>query len=435
LSRIATVTAAPQNENNSGFVSVTVTGLKDDLVLHAALRVLAGGDIKRLRLVREVGATTGRVIERYAAVPSLADPRALLPLDAAPAVLRAALGQHVAGAASPVARTAARLLRLASSLGLARLLLQERLSVVAPGDDLVETPLHDFLSEVLGQDEFVTSLRLAPRRPNGKPVVQVLARNGRVLAYAKFGWEKLTRRLICHEGSVLAELASLPRESVLQVPRIMYSGEWHNLETLVLVPLEGTGRTPRSPANVPVAASVALADVRPRVVERLGDSTFWWRTLSRIGKLAPLLSEGARHSIQEARHAIETRWGDVELPTGQIHGDWIPPNMLLKPDGKFNVWDWERSVSDAPLGIDPVQFILYLELQRRKPYRSLYSRVKRYGDEALVRHGLDPANLKLLVTLSLLETILWFGEARQAGRDEQEDSRFALALAAVLDQR
>jgi hypothetical protein len=414
---------------------VTRTCLEDDPVLHAALRVLAGSDVERLKFVREVRATTGRVIERYAAVPSLADPRALLPLDAAPAVLRTALGQHVAGAASPVARAAARLLRLASGLGLARPLLQGRLSVVAPADDLVETPLHDFLSEVLGRDEFFTSLRLAPRRPNGKPVVQAVARNGRVLAYAKFGWEKLTRRLICHEASVLAELAALSRESVLQVPRIIYSGEWRNLETLVLAPLEGTGRTPRSSANVPVAASIALADVRPRVVERLGDSTFWWRTLSRIGQLAPLLSEGARRVILEARRTIETRWGDVELPTGQVHGDWIPPNMLVRPDGKFNVWDWERSMSDAPLGIDTVQFILYLELQRRQPYRSLYSRVKRYGETALVRHGLDPANLRLLVTLSLLETILWFGEARQAGRDEQEDSRFALALAVVLDQR
>ena len=372
---------------------MTRTGPQDDLVLHAALRVLAGGDVERLKLVREARATTGRVIERYAAVPSLADPRALLPMDAAPAVLRAALGQHIAGAASPVARAAARLLRLASGLGLARPLLQGRLSVVAPADDLVETPLHEFLSEVLGQDEFVTSLRLAPRRPNGKPVVQVVARNGRVLAYAKFGWEKLTRRLICHEASVLAELAALPRESVLQVPRIIYSGEWHNLETLVMAPLEGTGRTPRSSASVPVAASVALAGVRPGVVERFGDSAFCRRTLSRIGQFAPLLSEDARHVILDARRTIETRWGDVELPTGQVHGDWIPPNMLLRPKGRFSVWDWERSMSDAPLGIDTVQFILYFELHRRQSYRSLYSRVKRYGETALVRHGLDPANL------------------------------------------
>jgi hypothetical protein len=411
------------------------SGQTDDQTLRSALQVLAGGDTQRLRLVRGIQATAGRMIERYAAVPSLADPRALLPLDAAPPALRTALEQHGAGAASPIARGAARLLRLASGVGLARPLLQGRLSVVALSDDLHETPLHQFLSDVLGQRDFVTSLRLAPRRPNGKPVVQVVAQDGHVLAYAKFGWESLTRRLIRHEATVLSELAPLTRDTVLHVPRIIYAGDWCGLETLVLAPLEGTGQTPRSPADVPVAASVALAGICPQAVERLGDSAFWRHTVSRVTQLAPLLHQSASQVILEARRAVESKWGDIELPTGQIHGDWIPPNMLIRPDGTFNVWDWERSLSNVPLGMDAVQFILYLELRRYLPYRTLVNRVRRCGETALARQGLDPAKLMLLVTLNLLETVLWFGEAKQAGREEDEDSRFSRALAAVLAQR
>jgi hypothetical protein len=109
--------------------------------------------------------------------------------------------------------------------------------------------------------------------------------------------------------------------------------------------------------------------------------------------------------------------------------------MSIRPDGTLNVWDWERSINDVPLGIDAVQFILYLELRRHLPYRILINRVRRCGETALVRQGLDPATLMLLVTLSLLETILWVGEAKQAGREEDEDGRFSRALAAVLDQR
>jgi hypothetical protein len=323
---------------------------------------------------------------------------------------------------------------LASGIGLARPLLQQRLFVVARSDDLRETPLHEFLSEVLGQRDFVTSLRLAPRRPNGKPVVQVVSPNGHVLAYAKFGWDSLTRRLIRHEAALLSKLAPLTRDTVLHVPRVMHAGEWRGLETLLLAPLECKGRTPRSPADVPVAASIALASIRPQVVERLGDSTFWSRTVARVRELAPLFPRNACQVILKARHAVDSRWGSVELPTGQIHGDWIPPNMLIRPDGTFNVWDWERSMSDVPLGIDTVQFILYLELRRHQPYRTLGSRVRRYGEGALARHGLDPANLMLLVTLNLLEIVLWRGEARQAGRGGEQDDRLVRALAAVLDQ-
>jgi hypothetical protein len=324
---------------------------------------------------------------------------------------------------------------LASGLGLARPLLQGRLSVVTPRDDLHETPLHEFLSAVLGKRDFVTSLRLAPRRPNGKPVVQVVAPDGHTLAYAKFGWERLTRQLIRHEATMLSELAPLIRDTALHVPRIIYAGDWYGLETLVLAPLEGTGRTPRSPADVPAAALVALAGIRPQVVERLGDSAFWRRTVSRVTQLAPHLRQSASQVILEARRAIETRWGDIELPMGQIHGDWIPPNMSIRPDGTLNVWDWERSVNNVPLGIDAVQFTLYLELRRHLPYRTLVKRVRRCGETALARQGLDPAKLMLLVILNLLETVLWFAEAKEAGREEDEDSRFSRALAAVLDQR
>ena len=409
--------------------------IDDDLALRSALQVLTGGDTQRFKFARSVRGRTARAIERYAAVPSLADPRALLPLDAAPAALRTALSQHCTGAGSAIARGTARLLRLASGIGLAQPLFRGRLSVVAQSDTLHETPLHEFLRDVLGQSDFVTSLRLAPGRPNGKPVVQIVAQDGHVLAYAKFGWEPLTRRLIHHEANVLRELSPLTRGTVLQLPTVLYAGDWCGLETLVLAPLEGTGEPPRSCAEVPVAASVALSSIRPSTLERLGDSTFWRRTVARVTRLAPYLPETARQTILEARWAVESRWGNIRLPTGQVHGDWIPPNMLISSDGKFNIWDWERSQSDVALGIDTAQFLLYLEMRRHQPYRRLVSRVKRYGEIALDRHGLDPTTLLPLLALSLLETVLWFGEAKEAGREGQESTPFVRTLMAVLGER
>jgi len=304
---------------------------------------------------------------------------------------------------------------------------------MADREDFTETPLHQFLGEVLGRKDFVTGLRLAPGRPNGKPVVQAVAHNGTVLAYAKFGWEGLTQRLIRHEAKVLGELAPLTRGMPLRVPAVLHSGEWCGLEALVLAPLSCMGRTPRSSTEVPIGASVALAGLDARTVQRLGDSAFWRRTTSQMAHVAPLLPNRTREVMLAACAVIEDWWGDIEVPMGRNHGDWIPPNISIRTDGAFNVWDWERSGRDVPLGIDTMQFILFVESLRRKPGRTLAGRVNTYGQAALSRHGLDPRTSVLLSVLSLLGSILWYGEARAAGREQEEDSRFIGTLELLIE--
>jgi hypothetical protein len=97
------------------------------------------------------------------------------------------------------------------------------------------------------------------------------------------------------------------------------------------------------------------------------------------------------------------------------------------------VWDWERSESRVPLGIDAMQFILFLELRRRTLGRRLGRRALAHGRDALDRLGLPAKDQTLLMMLSLLRSLLWFGEARQAGRGEDEDNRFAEGLEQLLD--
>ena len=401
--------------------------------LRAALQVLAGGESQRIRLARDSRHVVGTILGRYAAVPSLADPRALLPLDAPPAALRAVLGQYAAGAASPLARTAAKWLGLASWLGLARPLLRHRVSTVAVGHDYLRSPLHTYLGDLLHRLDFVTSFRLAPGRPNGKPVVQVVAHDGTVLAYAKFGWEELTSRLIRHEAAVLGEMARLTRGSVLRVPEVLHAGEWQGLETLILAPLKGTGRTPHSFADFPVAASRTLAAVCPHAIERLTDSSFWRRSRARVQQLGPFLSPQSHALVRRARDAVEAHWSDTKVQTGRCHGDWIPPNMLLRTDGVYNVWDWERSASDTPFGIDAIQFVVFLTLLQRRPSLTSGGHAERIGRKVLAELDLDPDHFTMLAVLTLLQTLLWYAEARQAGREGEEDSRFPQALTAILD--
>src|SRR3546814_2619099 len=72
-------------------------------------------------------------------------------------------------------------------------------------------------------------------------------------------------------------------------------------------------------------------------------------------------SDLGREVLVTARNEIEDRWGGASLPMGQCHGDWIPPNMSVARDGSYNLWDWELSDGDTPLGIDAMHFILRSE--------------------------------------------------------------------------
>lgn len=396
-----------------------------------ALRVLAGGDESRYMLVNDGRRADARVLARYVAVPSLSNPRALLAMDAPQSAWRTALEQHANGAASRSARAIARLLQISSYLGLNATLFRDRLALVTTGNQAT-APLHEFLSEILGRNDFVTNLRIAPGRPNSKPVVQVVSTDGKALAFAKFGWDGLTKRLIRHEAATLGQLGTQVCLSGLHVPQVIWSGDWNGLETLVLAPLEGMGKTPWHAADVPVAASIALSGARPRTRSRLEESNFWRRVAIEVERVTPRMEPKTGQILFAARAAIQERWGDVELHCGQGHGDWIPPNISIRYDGACNVWDWERSEPDVPLGLDTLQFILFVEFNKRALSVDLMRRVEMQGRRALLRQDLSPDLVQLFASLSLLRSLLWFGEARLAGRTGPEDYRFARALELFL---
>ena len=54
--------------------------------------------------------------------------------------------------------------------------------------------------------------------------------------------------------------------------------------------------------------------------------------------------------------------GAVHLQLGRWHGDWAPWNMA-RAGGRVQVWDWERSVTGVPVGLDMIHFQVQREVQ------------------------------------------------------------------------
>ena len=91
--------------------------------------------------------------------------------------------------------------------------------------------LDEHLAGILGERALV-SMHIGPARANRKPVLQLLAPDGRALGYAKLGVDPLTHALVDAEATALHRLAGLPLGPVT-VAGVRHHGNWHGHALLV----------------------------------------------------------------------------------------------------------------------------------------------------------------------------------------------------------
>jgi hypothetical protein len=367
-----------------------------------------------------------RTVERYVILPTVRRPQILAPATA-PGAAAAAVTQFSNGAPARE-RLAAAAVAAALRAGVAHWVLRSRASIaVAPGvgdADLPDLVLSHHLARSLGVDRAELAVRVGAARPNGKPVVQVSAPGGRVVAFAKVGWNELTRGLVFAEADALRELAGSP-PAAFAVPELLHSGDWAGSAVTAVAP--ATGGRPHVWPDPPAAATRDLALGAAVRRARLAESEWWARTRARIDAAGGDEQRGAATRIAELS-------GARELAFGRGHGDWTPWNMA-EVGGRLVVWDWERAAAGVPVGVDAAHYCLLVALNARglappKAVRDVIGRLPR------VLAGLDVAaeDARLVVMLELLEMSVRFAEARAAGVAGLRD-RFGSALAALLKGR
>jgi hypothetical protein len=390
----------------------------------ACTRGLVADDV-RVRAAIDPVPRGWRTIERYVVLPSTRRPKILAPAGA-PRAAAAAVTQFSNGAPAR-GRLAAAAGATAIRAGVAERLFRGRASIsVAPGvgdGDLPDLVLSHHLARALDLPRPDLAVRVGAARPNGKPVVQVSAPDGRVVAYAKVGWNDLTRKLVAAEAVALRELAGSP-PAAFATPQLLHAGDWGGMAITAVVPAMG-GRPHVSP-EPPSAATRELA--LGAAVERgpVTASAWWQRLLDRID-----VAGGEEQRAAAGR--IAGAFGDRELAYGRSHGDWTPWNMA-EVDGRLVVWDWERATTGGPIGIDAVHYCLLVALNARglardKAVADTLERAPRVLGQLDVA-----ADAQLVVALELLEMSVRFAEARAAGVTGLRD-RFGIPLAALLEGR
>lgn len=216
---------------------------------------------------------------------------------------------------------------------------------IAAGHDSLPAHFSRLLDE-----EVVIGMHLGPPRANQKPVVQIMRRNGELVAFAKVGVNDLTQQRVAGEAAALTELSR--RNLVhLSVPPLLHHGSWGECVYLVLAPVPtwtagGIDTTARSKAMCELVQTSATSR------GSLSSLAWWQRTRAGLERSAGVAE--ADQLLARGRW-MQHQWGDVDFEVGAAHGDWTPWNMAT-PGARAVVWDWERFAGDVPVGFDALHY-------------------------------------------------------------------------------
>jgi hypothetical protein len=287
--------------------------------------------------VRRAGPMRGR---SWLVLPSLARPILLVPPTSRGAAT--ALQPTGTGRGEVVMRAIAALQRR----GLLRLLPLSRLVLTGtPGAGGAESVLADALGEV---DDLV--VRLGRRRFNRALVLLPFDGAGRLVGVVKVARGESARRVLRQEHDTLVK-ANERDVPGLHVPAPLAFVETGELAYFAMSPL--TSDEVSRPRPVPVRQMLALADLGHGPSRPLRATP----AVERLRRRVAALEDPAQQAwTGTALDALLEQLGDVEVPQGAWHGDWVPWNMAREGDDVL-LWDWEHFDLEALRSWDHLHYL------------------------------------------------------------------------------
>lgn len=176
-----------------------------------------------------------------------------------------------------------------------------------------------------------------------------------------------------HEADVLRQLKAGGLGSVMGVPQVVAVLDVGEHTVLVETALTGAPLDPRLVALDLSGAICAGTDfVGALPCTQAGPINHGWyeRTISlplqALTRLVP--TEVETRALVERTHGLLAPLRTVQLPAVVEHGDLSHPNLFLKPNGRLQVVDWERSRTDGVPGHDLVFYLQYLSESNERAF-------------------------------------------------------------------
>ncbi|MCC6224807.1 MAG: hypothetical protein IT195_00195 [Microthrixaceae bacterium] len=356
----------------------------------------------------------------FAAVSSRGTRTFLVPVDSN-VLATASLTLHN-GLRPPPMRVMRRVLGTAFRAGLAGPLLRAGGRVV--GVTRGPENLLDVIEHRLGVSHLTFAATTGAPGPFATPVLQLVDAAGKMVAFAKVGWDEVTRELVENEARVLAR-AHDDDAVGLETPQLHCDFRWRDLAVTLTHPLPAGLRRVKSGAAPASYVTEAVARMGDTIsVHPIRESAMYARWL------AGCALDTAHADLLARALDIAEPFGSVEVRHGRWHGDWVAWNMArAAPEALLHVWDWEYSAAGVPVGLDILHFhFQYAYVEKGTDARGSFAYATRSAATDLARIGLGRSEREaaaLCHRLELLRREVW---AASLGGDPDSELMSACAL-------
>lgn len=330
----------------------------------------------------------------------------LLPLGSRRAAATALI-RHTTAVSLPelLARRAVSIGLLLGGTGLIR----KRTSLGFPSDNLA-----DRLAEVLNETEVHLAVASGPPRPNQKPVIRIMRRNGQTIAFAKVGWTDHAAKLLATE---IDFLGAAPKFERLELPTVLHQGLWNGWPIAVFSAVMG-----RAGKVTPDADHyIALARSQGTSIQPVGSSTYLADLQEQVALMPAPVRPLAERLIE---HQMASK---VPIEFGRSHGDWTPWNIGRLGASRLAVWDWERTRPSVPVGFDVIHYLVQPGLAANQSMPELVSFALTKGRPLLRHLGVGEEAERSVIDLYLLDQLVRHS-AGEGGRANELVSNIAEAF-------
>ncbi len=283
-------------------------------------------------------------LEWFAALPSLAEARWLVPLQGRGAET-AALGAYRPW------RWRGRVFKFVLARAMRygwRGWARDRVGI--PGGRL--EPLRRMVRDSTGCEASVFSISLGADNRVGKVTIQAIDAAGRTLSFLKAGLTPAAEQRVRHETDVLRRLAAFPELSET-VPAVLADGYWQGRYTLCQAPVGDRG----GPEKFTYAHADFLERLQRAAPSRRSPGEIADEVEARWDRIARLAPATWRIVVSAALDRARRLMGSGLVPCGPAHGDFAPWNTR-RSAGRLVVFDWELAQWEAPSGWDRLHFLV-----------------------------------------------------------------------------